>query len=170
MALTPNHKKKARELLAKYCERAEANKSDIHYKQFRPMNHLGKSPESEFTCDCSSFYTGAFYWADLQAKRNRLGFRLRDPNHLNYSGYGYTGTLLSANHKNRVPLDRVFWVGDMALFGPSLGDTRHVIICRKTGRRGEAIWSSHGNEAGPYPVNLDYRSDLLVVLRPYDLK
>lgn len=164
MALTPTQKETARFLIQRYCERAEDNRADIHYAQFRPMNHLGKSPSSEFTADCSGYITSAFYWAEIHTK-----FTVSDPNGLKYSKYGYTGTLLANNRTRRVPLDRKFFVGDMALYGPSLSNTTHVVICRKSGMRKEAIWSSHGSEAGPYPVYLDYRRDLLIVVRSLSL-
>lgn len=165
MPLTPNQKKEVRKILADYCARAENNREKIHYRQFRPMNHLGKSPEAGFTCDCSAFVTGAFYWADVRTK-----FKVHDPNGLNFSRYGYTGTLIAANTHGRVPFDRVFMVGDMGFYGPSLSNSKHVVICRKGGHLKDAIWTSHGQESAPYPVSLDYRGDLLVVLRAEDLK
>lgn len=166
MPLTPTQKEAARFLIRRYCERAEENRPDIHYQQFRPMNHLGKSPSSEFTCDCSGFTTSAFRWADLHTK-----FKVNDPNGVkfNYNGVGFTGTLLANNMKRRVPLDRKFFIGDMALYGPSLGDTRHVAICRKNGDAEDSIWTSHGSEGGPYSVLLRYRRDLLCVVRALDL-
>jgi hypothetical protein len=162
--LTPTQKEAARFLIRRYCERAEENRADIHYAQFRPMNHLGRSPSRAMTCDCSGFSTSAFYWADLHTK-----FKVNDPNGLKYNGYGYTGTLLAHNRKHRVPFDRTFWVGDLAIYGPSLSNTKHVVICRKTGNAQKALWTSHGNERGPYPVSLHYRKDLLIVVRTNDL-
>lgn len=168
MALTPTQKAQVRVLIRSYCERAEDNRSDIHYAQFRPMNHLGRSPSSGFTCDCSAFVTSAFYWAETHSRK----FTVSDPNGLKYNGYGYTGTLLATNRTRRVPLDRKFFVGDMALYGPSLSDTRHVAICRKDGTVDgdmRAVWTSHGSELAPYPVYLRYRPDLLVVVRSLSL-
>lgn len=167
MALTPTQKAQARLLIRRYCERAEDNRSNIHYAQFRRMNHLGKPPSSDFTCDCSGFVTSAFYWAETHSK-----FTVSDPNGLAYNGYGYTGTLLGNNRTRRVPLDRKFYVGDMGLYGPSLSDTRHVVICRKDGTLDgdmRAIWTSHGSELAPYSVYLRYRPDLLVVVRSLSL-
>jgi hypothetical protein len=164
MSLTPTQKEVARLLIRRYCERAEDNRPDIHYQQFRPMNHLGKSPATEFTCDCSGFTTSAFYWAN-----QHTAFKVNDPNGLNYNGYGYTGTLLAHNRNRRVPLDRKFFIGDMALYGPSLNYTKHVAICRKNGDSTKSIWTSHGSEGGPYSVMLHYRDDLLCVVRAADL-
>lgn len=165
MSLTSSQKQSARFYIRRYCERAEENRARIHYSQARPMTHLGKSPSSEFTCDCSGFVTSAFRWADLSNQ-----FKLNDPNGLNYNGFGFTGTLLAHNRKGRVPTDQKFFVGDMAFYGPSLSDTRHVIICRRNGKSMTALWSSHGNEHGPYSVYLNYRNDLLVVVRALDLR
>lgn len=162
--LNSTQKEVSRFMIRRYCERAEAAKAKIHYRQFRPMNHFGISPEAGFTTDCSGFTTGAFRWADLH-----LAFILSDPNGLNYTRYGYTGTLLSHNRNHVVPLDRKFFVGDMALYGPSLSKTGHVCICRKDGDANTSIWTSHGSEDGPYPVRLRYRKDLLVVVRSDDL-
>lgn len=162
--LTPTQKEAVRFFIRRYCERAEANRRRIHYSQFRPMNHLGRSPDSEFTADCSGFATSAFRWADIFMK-----FLVRDPNGMGYLGYGYTGTLLGYNYRRRIPLDRKFFIGDMAIYGSSFSRTKHVVICRRNGRASTAIWTSHGSEAGPYPVRLHYRSDLLVVVRSPDL-
>jgi hypothetical protein len=165
MSLDPTQKEVTRHLIRRYCERAEDNRSDIHYAQFRPMTHLGDSPSSEFTCDCSGFATSAFRWADLHTS-----FTVADPNGLKFNGYGYTGTLLAHNRRGRIPFDRYFYVGDMAIYGPSLSYTTHVVICRKNGKASKAIWTSHGSEAGPYSVYLHYRSDLLIVVRTADLR
>jgi hypothetical protein len=165
MALTSTQKENARFLIRRYLERSEETRAKKHYSQNRPMNHLGKSPILEWTADCSGYATGAFRWADLQ-----MNIKVNDPNGplFNYNGFGFTGTLLANNRKRRIPLDRKFFVGDLALYGPSLSDTRHVTICRRNGESMTALWSSHGSERGPYPVYLMYRSDLLCVVRTAD--
>lgn len=165
MPLTPTQKETARLIMRRYLERAEESRPKIHYSQSRPMTHLGKSPSVEWTADCSGLVTGAFYWTDQHAQ-----FKLKDPNGLNYNGYGFTGTLLSHNRSGRVPFDRRFFVGDMVLYGPSLFDTRHVAICRKDGLADSALWTSHGSESGPVPVLMHYRKDALVVVRAEDLR
>lgn len=161
---TPSEKEAIRFFIRRFCERAEANKINIHYRMFRPMNHLGKSPDGEFTCDCSGYDTAAFRWADIH-----LALLVNDPNGNHYNGIGNTATLLANNHRRRVPLDHKFFVGDMGLYGPSLGNTKHTVICRKDGYIHNAIWSSHGSERGPYPVYLNYRKDLLCIVRAADL-
>ena len=162
--LTPTQRKRCRYLIRRYCERSEAAKQGIHYSQNRPMTHLGVAPERGFTADCSGFATSAFFWADKYMRA-----RVDDPNGLGYQGFGWTGTLLFYNRKRTVPLERLFYVGDMALYGTSLSNTTHVTICRRNGHAEDAVWTSHGSEAGPYPVLLRYRSDLLCVVRTEDL-
>lgn len=162
--LTPNEKKKARELMATYMARAIADRADKHYSQHRPMTHLGKSPDAEWDADCSGFDTGVYYWADKW-----LPFPIDDPNGLRYSGYGYTGTLLSHNWRHKVPEGRRYFVGDLALYGPPTA-TRHTTICRKPGNAATSVWGSFGNEAGPYDVRLHYRRDYLCVVRPWSLR
>lgn len=162
--LTPNQKKTARTLIQSYLVKCEAHELSKHYSQLRPMSHLGDSPEQEWTADCSGYATGAFYWADKWTP----GFKVEDPNGLSYSGWGYTGTLLSRNFRHQVPLDRTFFIGDMGLYGPA-SRTRHVVICRKGGNISTAVWSSFGSERGPIPVRLGYRSDLLCVVRARSL-
>lgn len=162
--LTPNEKRAVRQSIARYCERCENAKASIHYSQARPMTHLGVPPERGFTADCSGHSTGCFYWA-----REKTGLPVEDPNGLSFNRTGYTGTLLAANRDRQVPFDRVFFVGDLALYG-TWARTTHVVTCRKGGRAAEAVWTSHGSEAGPYAVRLRYRSDLLCVLRPWSLR
>lgn len=166
MSLDPTQKEAARFLIRRYLERCEESKALIHYSQVRPMTHLGKMPESGFTADCSGLATSCFKHADIFT-----AFKVNDPNGdiFNYNGFGYTGTLLANNRKRRIPLDRKFFVGDLALYGTGLSDTRHVCICRKNGDAKTSIWTSHGSEAGPYSVYLHYRRDLLCVVRTQDL-
>ena len=158
--LTPDQKKQARTLIQNYLLRCESHELSKHYSQHRPMTHLGRSPLEEWIADCSGYATGAFFWADKWTP----SFKVEDPNGLSYSGWGYTGTLLSRNFGHQVPLDHTFFVGDMGLYGPA-SRTKHVVICRKGGNISTAIWSSFGSERGPIPVRLGYRSDLLCVVR-----
>jgi hypothetical protein len=159
--LNSTQKETSRFLIRRFCERVEANRASIHYAQIRPMP-FGRL--QNFTTDCSGLVTCAYRWADIYSS-----FAVSDPNGLAYSGQGYTGTLLAHNKKHCVPLDRKFFVGDMGIYGTSLSNTTHVVICRKDGDVNTSIWTSHGSEDGPYPVRLHYRSDLLVVVRSGDL-
>jgi hypothetical protein len=160
MSMTSEQRQQARYIIRRYLERAEANQPDIHYSQFRPLTSLGDPPSSEFTTDCSGLVISAFYWADLWC-----AFKVKDPGGYGYTGWGYTGSILATNKTRRVPTDRKFFIGDMALYGPSLSRTTHVTICRKGGATMDSIWTSHGSERGPYPTRLHYRNDLLLVVR-----
>ena len=136
--------------LVKYCRESISNEPKIHYEQMRPYNHLGIPPSKGFTCDCSSHSTAACWEAGWP-----------DPNDCNYNGTGYTGTLAN-NPKVGAP----YKVGDLAIYGPSWGDTGHVCTCYVAGDANSSYWCSHGSEAAPYGVVLHYRSDLLGVVRP----
>jgi hypothetical protein len=160
VSLTSDQRQQVRYVMRRYLERAEANKKDIHYSQMRPITAIGDSPDSEFTADCSGYVICAYYWADIWSPPV-----VKDPGGYGYSGWGYTGSILETNKSRRVPLDRKFFVGDMALYGSSFGNTKHVTICRQNGDTMSSIWSSLGSESGPVPTRLMYRSDLLLVVR-----
>lgn len=162
--LTPNEKRDARKLIAKFLRLSEQYRAKISYTQARPFK-VAVYPDQGYRGDCSSYVTQAFFYAwDILD-----GVPLHDPNgKVEYDGYGFTGTLLATNHGHRVPLDRKFYVGDLAIFG-SFWNTKHVTVCRRNGHEADAIFSSHGTEAGPLPTRLRYRSDLVGVYRPVSL-
>ena len=78
---------------------------------------------------------------------------------------GLDWSILEANRTRRVPADHKYFIGDMALFGSSFSNTKHVTICRSGGGPFDSVWTSHGSESGPIPTRLRYRPDLLVVVR-----
>jgi hypothetical protein len=139
-----------------YLYNSIASEPKLHYSQNRAMTHLGVAPGKGFTCDCSGHSTSTYYWAQQE-----LGVTVPDPNGNAYNGYGYTGTLIN-NPKVGAP----YKVGDLALYGPSTGDTSHVCTCMIAGSADESVWCSMGSEAAPYSVDLRYRDDLLCVVRP----
>lgn len=157
---SPTEKRRLRDALADYCAHAERNRANIHYSQNRPYHGLGVEPTQPFTADCSSYVTLACFWA-----QGETGIDFADPNGLRYSGWGYTGTLLHNNIHHVVPAAHDYLIGDLAIYGPAWA-TRHVVVCRMRGTAATSVWSSHGSEAGPLPVRLHYRSDLLAVVRP----
>lgn len=161
--LSPTDKLKVRKAIANYCLRSEHSQPQIHYSQARPYHHLGVSPEHGFIADCSSFVTGTFFWAG-----DETNIKVLDPNGRQYDGYGYTGTLLHENIGHPVREDKKFLAGDIALYGPAYR-TKHTVICRSAGMAATSVWTSHGSESGPVSVRLNYRSDLLCVLRPKSL-
>jgi len=154
---TPDQQKsKVRNAMADYCRRSIASEPGIHYQQIRPIGCFGVTPESGFTTDCSGHSTCVYYWA-----RKVTGIAVPDPNGNGYNGYGYTGTLVDNPecHPN-------YLVGDLGIYGSSLGDTEHVVTCYQGGDGNSSKWCSHGSEAAPYSVALHYRDDLLKVVRP----
>ena len=161
---TAEQRKHIRNVIRVYLERAEAAQPKIHYSQFRPLTSFGDPPSHGFTTDCSGLVISAFYWADLW-----LPAKVKDPGGYGYDGNGWTGSILETNKTRRVPLDRKFFIGDMALFGSSLRHTSHVTICRRNGDTMSSIWTSHGSERGPYPTRLRYRPDFLCVVRAESL-
>ena len=158
--MTSEQREAIRTIIRRYLEKAEANQPRIHYSMARPLTSLGDPPSSEFWTDCSGLVISAFKWADMW-----LPYKVSDPGGYAYTGIGNTDTILSTNKRRRVPLDRKFFVGDMALYGPSLTYTKHVTICRRNGSYLSSVWTSHGSERGPYATRINYRDDLLVVVR-----
>jgi hypothetical protein len=149
-------------MIRRYLEQCEANQPNIHYSQWRPTDI--HPPSGNWSTDCSGLVINAFHWADMW-----LPYLVKDPGGYGYTGIGNTTTILSTNRKRVVPLDHKFFVGDMALFGPRLSYTKHVIICRRNGNISTSIWTSHGSERGPYAARLRYRPDLLCVVRAESL-
>src|SRR4029077_11462310 len=145
-----------REAITDYCQRSIQSEPGIHYLQERAIQAFGVPPETGFSTDCSGHSTCAYYWA-----RKQTGVAVPDPNGNGYNGYGYTGTLVN-NPKVQPP----YKVGDLALYGPSLSATSHVVTCFQAGDALSSLWCSHGSEAAPYDVSLSYRYDLLCVVRP----
>ena len=163
MGLTADQRKQARFVIRRYLEQSELAQPKIHYSQFRPLTSLGDPPSHGFTTDCSGLVISAYYWANMWCP-----FRVKSPGGFGWN-YGYTGSILAENRSRRVPLDHKFFIGDMALFGRNLSSTSHVTICRRGGGTQDSIWTSHGSERGPYATRLNYRSDLLVVVRSESL-
>jgi hypothetical protein len=163
--LPPNDKRRTRQAIARFLRDSENNRAAITYTQARPFV-VYVNPAAGYRGDCSSYVTQAFAWAKKQT-----GLPLHDPNgRVEYDGYGWTGTLLATNHQHSIrPVsDRHFFIGDLAIYG-TFYNTVHVTVCRQGGDLHTAVWSSHGSQAGPMPVSLFYRGDLLGVYRPVSL-
>lgn len=71
---------------------------------------------------------------------------------------GYTGTMLQ--HGKRVVHRENVLRGDLALYGVPGTTGKHVAICVGGGKV-----ISHGSEAGPFLLPIDYRSDLMQIRR-----
>ena len=120
-----------------------ANRYQIHYTmgsaRMYGVRHHVKPPRVPYYEDCSSYATWCYWVAGAP-----------DPNHLGYSGYGYTGTLVSHGSYTNNPRP-----GDLAFYGRGFnGAPKHVTVYIGAGK-----CISHGSEAGPYPVSLHYRGD-----------
>ncbi len=123
---------KLRDGIVAYCEWGIQNAAQIHYGQVRPMPV--KTPKRlPLITDCSGFATLAYKSAIAP-----------DPNGANYSGYGFTGTLMKHGTKVTVPLP-----GDLIFYGVWPG--HHVVVMMEVWH-GAWIVCSHGQEIGPLRV------------------
>lgn len=142
--------------LTRFCLLAEANEDAWHYRQARPVDVVVNPSAGYIWSDCSGYVIQAYHWAMTQS-----GFTVPDPSKgggaAPWSGYGNTDWY-EDDHPHVT--DGVFKVGDLAHYNG------HVTLCRKAGGEVTAVFSSHGQEAGPQPVSLHYRSDLRFVCRP----
>lgn len=118
---------------------AAANQLPIHYAETRPIPlHIGRR-HLPFTTDCSGFVTMLAYWAGMS-----------DPNGANYSGWGYTGTLL--NHLPHISRKDARY-GDLVVFGNGTGN--HVVMLLQTVKRhSNPLVVSHGWEGEPAIMTL----------------
>ncbi len=160
MALTPTQKKKVRESITGYCKQAVANEPRIHYSQQRPFHYYDNIGSSWVVLDCSGFVDNCFWNA-----MHDLKVFIHDPMDERYTGIGnttYLETYLRANGK-RVYETNGYLIGDVPRWGQ--GNHAHTAICSKAGSAKTAQWTSHGREAGPNLVNLNYRDDLVGVWR-----
>lgn len=135
---------------ADFCASAEKHSVVWHYAQIRPYSGLGVAPDKPHIADCSAYVTLAYFWAHWP-----------DPNHNDYNGEGFTGTL-AVNPRTGPPYE----IGDLAIYGSAWPFTEHVIACKSPGDANTARWSSHGEESDPTERALGYRRDLLGVVRP----
>ncbi len=113
-----------------------AHEASIHYRETRPIPLAAyKAHTLPLTTDCSGFATCCYYAAGAP-----------DPNGLNYSGQGYTGTLL--DHLPQVSLAQAE-PADLVVFGAPPG--LHVVVLLESGtaNSGDPNVASHGTEAGP---------------------
>jgi cell wall-associated NlpC family hydrolase len=112
-----------------------ANEPRIHYGQTRPIPLARDLP---LTTDCSGFVTLCYFLAGAP-----------DPNGLDYSGSGWTGTLL--RHLARTDRLRA---GDVVVWGEYPG--RHCALVLAGGA--DPLLASHGQERGPVEIRLSAES------------
>lgn len=140
-----------RAAIAEFCRLAEANEPAWHYSQYRPVDVSCDPSASYLRYDCSSYVLTAYHYA-----KRKTGLDVPDPAKQGWTGYGNTDY-----HEDDHPrVSAPYKVGDLAHYNG------HVTICRKAGDARTAVFSSHGQEAGPHPCSLHYRSDLRFVVRP----
>jgi peptidoglycan hydrolase-like protein with peptidoglycan-binding domain len=117
-----------------------ANEPQIHYRQSRPIDGLHEPYKLPLYTDCSGFVTLCYAWAAAD-----------DPNGLDYSGQGYTGTLLQ--HMRHIARSAV-QVGDLVVWGAPPG--HHVAVAVEAGA--DPLLVSHGQEKGPLLIRLSTES------------
>jgi hypothetical protein len=110
-----------------------AHEPRIHYGEIRPVPLARTLP---LTTDCSGFVTLCYFLAGAP-----------DPNGLDYSGEGWTGTLL--RHLEEIEQEAARR-GDLVVWGDYPG--RHVAIVLEPGD--DPLLCSHGQERGPLAIRL----------------
>jgi len=140
-----------RAAIREFCLRAEGNEDSWHYRQIRPIDPSVEPTQSYVVSDCSGYVIQAYHWA-----RTKTGLAVPDPAKKNYTGYGNT----SDDEDGHPRVTGYYNIGTLAHY------EGHVTICRRPGDASTAVFSSHGQEAGPIPVSLFYRSDLRFVVAP----
>lgn len=129
-----------REKILEYAKWGIANEPEIHYRQSRPFDGMTQPRKLPLYTDCSGFISLCYHWAGAP-----------DPNGLNWSGQGYTGTFLT--HCRRIPRSAL-QPGDFAVFGPGTGDHMVMIIQMAD----DPLVVSHGQEKGPLKTTLSVQA------------
>jgi hypothetical protein len=160
MKLTRAQRKHARAEFKLCCKALLRNPGAVHYTQgsdrFSGITQ-NKSPHVPsrlfpFHGDCSSTYT----WAMWRALHKLFG--IGDRVNGQHWRAGFTGTI--AQHGRLVSGRRgTRKVADAVLYGPA-PNFEHV-----TGMFGPGVVFSHGSEAGPFLLKIDYRPDRAQVRR-----
>ena len=109
-----------------------ADKTHFNYAEVRPIP-LHNPPKFPVTTDCSGFVTLCFYLAGAN-----------DPNQMNYSGQGYTGTLL--DHGLKISRQAVV-AGDVVVYGAYPGV--HTALVVQVYANGDILTVSHGEQGDP---------------------
>jgi hypothetical protein len=112
------------------------HEAQIHYEEVRPIAGLDDPRSLPLTTDCSGFVTLCYSWAGGP-----------DPNGNDYSGEGYTGTMLAACLRITPQAARP---GDLVVWGPPPG--HHVALLLEPGP--DPLLCSHGEERGPIAIRL----------------
>ncbi|MET0604188.1 MAG: hypothetical protein ABW167_19545 [Baekduia sp.] len=155
--LSYKHRIRARDLVVQAAFLGLRHARELHYTQSASRwegikNHL-KAWRKQFPkhADCSSFATWCL-WQGLDH------YGVRDLVNGAHWKYGYTGTMVKRG--KRVVHEHNIMRGDLALYGDPFGGSGHVAVCIGGGKV-----ISFGSEAGPFLLDLHYRSDLRQVRR-----
>jgi hypothetical protein len=147
----------AQKYISEFWNLAIANERNIHYNNTIRPYPIYVNPNSSFSSDCSMMVIQASGYA-----AERSGLKLVDPAKQGWSGYGNTDMYEDDWDKIGAP----YRVGDLAHFQNS----RHVIECIVPGSIADAVWGSHGQEAGPQKFKLPeynrYPFEFMFVVRP----
>lgn len=160
MPLTPNEKQKVRAKMSGFTRAAELNERAWHYSQQRPFHYIDNPSSSSIVADCSGYVSIVYHDA-----MHDTGIFLSDPLGYRYTGWGNTWSEEAwlRHYGKAVPDGHKYFVGDIVRWGS--GSHSHTAVCSVEGDRHTARFSSHGTEAGPVAVKIDYRSDLVGVWR-----
>lgn len=155
--LSEQHRAHARRLIVQGAELLLGHARSVHYSQGADRwegiqrGLLPWKGEYPHHGDCSSTATWLL-WAALHHH-----FGVRDVvNGTNWTA-GYTGTI--AKHGKQVVHDANIKVGDLILYGRGW-PYEHVTVAL-----GGGVCFSHGSEAGPFKLAIDYRPDRAIVRR-----
>lgn len=155
--LSPTHRTRARDLALQGAFMCLRHAAEVHYSQdARRWEGIAKdmhpwNGEYPHFADCSSFTTWCL-WLGL----NHYG--VRDVVNGQHWNAGWTGT--QVQHGKKVAHRGNVRRGDLAHYGDPVGRTGHVAICIGGGKV-----ISHGSEAGPFLLDIDYRSDFQQIRR-----
>jgi len=159
--LSKPHRAQARRRVYDAAWLCYSNRARVHYTQgSRRWDGIAKDYNArmgEFPkyADCSSFATWCI-WNGIH-----IPFGCRDT--VNGAAWkaGYTGTMLE--HGKEVAHRENVLVGDCAIYGSGEPGKHTAIVIGK--KNGQIMVISHGSEAGPFYLPIDYRSDLMVIRR-----
>ena len=157
--LSPAQRQHVRQLVAHGSQLLLSRPGDVHYSQAAnrwngiASRKLILQPGRVFPFygDCSSTATWLLW--------NGLSHSFGRPDDVNGAHWtaGYTGTM--ASHGKLVHHDSQIKVGDLVLYGPP-PTFEHVAVAL-----GGGMVFSHGSEAGPFKLPIDYRKDRAEVRR-----
>lgn len=155
------HRAEMRRIIARGCELMLNHTGAVHYSmgpdRWEGITRKLLISKDQYPrhSDCSSSSTWLHWNAHVAHFPGNPG---RDVLNAAHWAYGYTGTLLE--HGKTVQHEDNILVGDLALYGVPGTTGKHVAVCLGGGKV-----FSHGSEGGPYKLDLDYRSDLMVIKR-----